>query len=113
MHTIKNWLLLKLIKHCYLGITPKDFPDISQLNSNAITNYCLSAEEIWNNEVFQVEMMRLRYKQEQYLALSAQSPQDLVFGRAVLFTIKEILDRFQSLAVKVKAQRLEDQREES
>lgn len=113
MHTLKNWLLTKLIQHYYIGITPKDFPDISQLSDAAITNYCLSAEEIWTNEVFQVELMRLRFKQEQYLAKSAQSPQDLVFGRAALYTIKEILDRFQSLSRKAEASRLETKREES
>ena len=112
MRTIKRWLLVKLIHHCYEGITPEDFIDLSGLDEKAAFNYCLSAEEVWLNETFQTEIKRLRYVQERYIANKAQTAEDMIFGRAVLYTIKEIVDRFESLALKAQTER-DNQKNES
>lgn len=108
MHSLKRWLLFKLIRHYYHGITEVDFIDLSKFDEVQLHNYCTGAKEIWGNETFQTELMRLRFKQEKYLAQKAQSEEDLIFGRAALYTIQEINKRFESLAIKADFKKTEE-----
>ena len=111
MKRVKRWVLFKLIRHYYNGITPNDFIDLSKMSESQVENYCLDAGEVWRNQTFQTEMLRMQYKQEKYLATKAQNTDDLIFGWGVLYTISEILSRFEQLAKKAEFKREESRSE--
>lgn len=110
---IKRRLLNWLLKDYYFGITEDDFVDLSKLKEAQALNYCLSAEEVYTNEVFQTELARLKFKQEQYLARKAGNADELLFGRSVLYIIDVILNRFESLSTRAKSEKAEQKRDVS
>jgi hypothetical protein len=99
---MRKWLsrrlLHLLVRHVFQGITPKDFVDTSELSDGQYKQYCFDAKELLENFTYKAELQRLRYKQERYLVNKASTEYDLIFGKAVLYTIDMLEKRMQHLA---------------
>lgn len=110
---IKKRLLQWLLKNYYLGITEDDFVDLKKLSEPQAENYCLMAQEVFENDTFKTELSRLRYKQEQYIARKAAGMEDLLFGRSALYIIDMLEKRFESLATRAVLENPDRKREPS
>lgn len=90
-------LLMWLVRHCYYGITEKDFVDPKMLRDSFFETYSLRAKDVYENDTFQNELKRLQYQQERYLVNKSKNDQDLVFARASLYIIDLLKKRFKDL----------------
>jgi len=105
--------MFKMLRKYYHGITEDDFIDLSKMGNAQAETYCADAAGVFDSVAFQTELLRLRYKQEKYIAMKAQGPEDLLFGRAVLYTIEEIQKRFGTLAARSESKSEDNRRETS
>jgi hypothetical protein len=112
---MRKWLSRRmfhaLVRYVFKGITPRDFINTTKLSDGQYQQYCFDGKSLKGNIVFKTELQRLRYKQERYLINTAQTAEDLLFGKAVLYTIDTIEKRVEHLA-KTADQILADKRED-
>jgi len=90
-------LLHLLIRYAFKGITQDDVVDTSKMSEGQYKQYCFDAKEVRSKLVFNAELQRLRYKQERYLVNTAKNEDDLIFGKAALYTIDQLEKRFAHL----------------
>lgn len=98
MKRFKKWLLHKLIRHYYNGVTPNDFIQMSDMSEGQMEVYSAKIYQVAHNDAFRNEIITLKYAQEQYLARKAQNADELVFGRACLYLLDTISQRLDSVA---------------
>ena len=95
---VYSWLLTKLVKHCYHGLTTEDFVDTKELRDEFFETYAIRAKDVYENDTFINELKRMQYEQERYLVLRSKSADDLIFARASLYIIDLIRKRFAEMA---------------
>lgn len=103
LNGLKRRLFHRLIHKVFKGIDPKQVPDLTQMSANELDQYCRSARNLLRNEAYKGELQYLRYKQERQIAERAETAEDLIFGKAVLWTLDYIDKRFEELSNKIES----------
>lgn len=93
-----RWLLHKLIRRYYLGITPADFTQMADMSDSQMESYSAQIYQVAQNPAYRNEMISLRYAQEQYIANKASNKDELLFGRACLYVLNMINERMMTVS---------------
>ncbi len=94
---LTRWIMRRLLTGLYKGVSEYDTLNFEQLSDAERESYLRQAREVHQSTAFQAELQRLRFQQERKLVEKSTVWDDVVWGKATLFTIDLILKRFKFL----------------
>lgn len=100
-----HWVLRDL----YHGVIEEDFIDVAKMSEAELSVYAKRARAVLRAKPFIAELSRMRHVQERELFEKAKTPEDLIFGKGVLYAIKLIFQRFENLASMASAEELKEE----